>query len=172
MPDPAAKPASKSDVSGFGRDPEKPARRVLAISSSGGHWTELVRLAPALRGHEVTWVTTNRDYQSAAPPGSFRAIRDASMWDKAGLVVMLGQVSAIVAQVRPEIVISTGAAPGWFAVRLGNLMGAYTIWLDSIANAEQLSLSGEKIGGHADLWLTQWEHLAKPGGPLYRGSVL
>ena len=28
------------------------------------------------------------------------------------------------------------------------------------------------IKGKADLWLTQWPHLAKDGGPQYFGSVL
>jgi hypothetical protein len=52
------------------------------------------------------------------------------------------------------------------------MIGAKTIWLDSMANVECLSLSGQKIKGHADLWLTQWDHLAAPGGPQYAGSVL
>jgi hypothetical protein len=75
---------------------------------------------------------------------------------------------------RPDVVISTGAASGYFALRIGKLFGAKTIWLDSIANAEELSLSGAKVQKHADLWLTQWEHLANPqeGGPEYKGAVL
>ena len=51
-------------------------------------------------------------------------------------------------------------------------MGARTIWLDSIANVEELSMSGSWIGRSADLWLTQWPHLARPEGPHYAGSVL
>ena len=33
-------------------------------------------------------------------------------------------------------------------------------------------LSGQLAGRFADLWLTQWRHLARPGGPNYIGSVL
>ncbi|WP_220347888.1 hypothetical protein [Alkalilimnicola ehrlichii] len=54
----------------------------------------------------------------------------------------------------------------------GKLLGAKTIWVDSLANAEQLSVSGAKVRRFADLWLTQWEHLAAPDGPHYRGAVL
>ena len=75
-------------------------------------------------------------------------------------------------QERPDVVISTGAAPGYFAIRLGNLFGARTIWVDSVANVEELSLSGQKAGPHAKLWLTQWAHLARENGPHHRGSVL
>ena len=57
-------------------------------------------------------------------------------------------------------------------MRFGRLMGARTIWLDSIANVEELSMSGRRIGHYVDLWLTQWPHLAQPEGPHYMGSVL
>ena len=73
---------------------------------------------------------------------------------------------------RAFVVITTGAAPGFFALRLGKLMGARVVWLDSIANASALSLAGQKAGKHADLWLTQWPELASEDGPDYRGSVL
>jgi exopolysaccharide biosynthesis glucuronosyltransferase PssD len=73
---------------------------------------------------------------------------------------------------RPDVVISTGAAPGFFAIRLGRLMRARTIWIDSVANIEKMSLSGELVCGKADLVLTQWPHLAREGAPLYKGSVL
>ena len=33
-------------------------------------------------------------------------------------------------------------------------------------------MSGRIAGPFADLWLTQWEHLAREGGPEYAGAVL
>ncbi len=102
----------------------------------------------------------------------FRVIPDANRWDKVGLVKCALAVLVLIVRERPEVVISTGAAPGYFAVRFGKLVGARTIWIDSIANAEELSLSGRKAGKHVDLWLTQWPHLATPEGPIYAGNVL
>ena len=86
-------------------------------------------------------------------------------------------MAMILLRIRPDVVVTTGAAPGYFALRLGGLLGGRTIWVDSIANVEELSLSGQKAGQHCDLWLTQWEHLAKPvstegKGPEYKGSVV
>jgi hypothetical protein len=69
------------------------------------------------------------------------------------------------------VVVSTGAAPGYIAIRLGKLLGARTVWIDSVANVEELSLSGRMVSGRADLCLTQWPHLAS--GPVaYMGTVL
>ena len=72
----------------------------------------------------------------------------------------------------PDIVITTGAAPGYFGVRIGKWLGARVVWIDSVANAEELSMSGQKAGAFSDLWLTQWPHLAGDGGPKYIGNVL
>ena len=35
-----------------------------------------------------------------------------------------------------------------------------------------MTLSGRMVKPFADLYLVQWEHLARPDGPHYRGSLL
>jgi hypothetical protein len=73
----------------------------------------------------------------------------------------------------PDLIISTGAAPGLIALLLGKLVfRRRTIWIDSMANADRLSTSGRLAGRLADLWLTQWPHLAEAGGPQFWGPVL
>ncbi|RMH27972.1 MAG: UDP-N-acetylglucosamine--LPS N-acetylglucosamine transferase [Planctomycetota bacterium] len=170
------------------RDAEHARRpRVLAIASGGGHWVQLLRLRPAFDGCDVTYVTVSEAYRADVADADFRVINDATRWNKIGLVRMALKIGWILARVRPDVVITTGAAPGFFAIRAGRLLGARTVWLDSIANVERLSLSGERVGPHADLWLTQWPHLAgapdggpgvrptgrrAPAAPVYRGAVL
>jgi UDP-N-acetylglucosamine:LPS N-acetylglucosamine transferase len=146
--------------------------KVLAVSSGGGHWVQLLRLRPAFAGCDVTFATVKEGYRSQVGDASFRIIPDANRWNKIGLVRTFFGVLRVLWEVRPDVVISTGAAPGFFAIRLGKLLRMRTIWVDSVANVEELSMSGKKAGPHADLWLTQWAHLARAHSPLYRGSVL
>lgn len=146
--------------------------RILAISSGGGHWVQLLRLRPALEGHDVTYVTVDRAYQSDVGTARFRTISDATRWSKLAMLRTALQILWMMLRLRPQIVISTGAAPGYFAVRIGKLLGARTIWLDSIANVDEVSMAGQWAGPYADLYLTQWEHLAQLGGPQFRGAVL
>lgn len=147
--------------------------RVLAVSSAGGHWVQLLRLGPSLANCDVTYVTSKPGYRASIEPGAgFRVIPEANRWNKLALLRVFVAIFALIWSQRPDVVISTGAAPGYFAIRIGNLFGARTIWVDSIANSEELSLSGRKAGPHAALWLTQWAHLARPYGPYFRGSVL
>ena len=148
-------------------------KKILAVSSGGGHWVQLRRLQQALDGQDIAYVTVHADYKMDIPSGArFYAVRDATRWDRWGFVVLLLQLVWIFWRERPQVVVSTGAAPGYFALRLGKLLGAKTVWIDSVANVEEVSLSGRRIAKYADLWLTQWPHLATPTGPRYLGSVL
>ncbi|MEM8712083.1 MAG: UDP-N-acetylglucosamine--LPS N-acetylglucosamine transferase [Planctomycetota bacterium] len=150
----------------------RPERRLLAVASAGGHWSELIRLRPLLDEYDVTYVTTNAGYRRDVVDRPFRTVTEASRWDKFKLVVSALQVLWLLVRLRPGVVITTGAAPGWFALMLGKKLGARTVWIDSLANGEELSMSGQRAGKHADLWLTQWPELAREGGPEYAGSVL
>ena len=144
---------------------------VLAVASGGGHWVQLRRLLPAFAGARVSWLTTEADYAREVQ-GQVHVVRDANLWNKWALVVMFLQVAWTLLRIRPDVVVTTGAAPGFAAVVFGRLLGARTVWIDSIANSETLSTSGARVGRWAHVWLTQWEHLARPEGPQYWGAVL
>jgi len=147
--------------------------RILGISSGGGHWVQLLRLRPAFEGCDVTYATVMEGYRSDLEHGAdFRVVPDGNRWSKINLLRAALAVFLLLIRLRPDVVITTGAAPGYFAVRLGKLLGCRVVWIDSIANAEELSMSGNKAGEFVDLWLTQWPHLARDGGPEFRGSVL
>ncbi len=147
-------------------------KKVLAVASSGGHWIQLRRVIPAFADSEVVYVTVIESYRSQVPGNRFYSVNDATRWNKLGLIRLALRVGWIIVKERPSVVISTGAAPGYFAILLGRWFGAKTIWIDSMANIEDLSMSGSRVGRYADLWLTQWPHLAKAEGPHYGGSVL
>jgi UDP-N-acetylglucosamine:LPS N-acetylglucosamine transferase len=146
--------------------------KVLAVSSGGGHWVELLRILPALEGHQVHFVTVQPDYRQDVAGSPFFTVRDATRWNPFGAVLSAAKMFTVVARVRPDIVISTGAAPGYFAVRFGKLFGARTIWVDTLADVSGLSMAGRMAGKYTDLWLTQWPEVAQPDGPEYAGQVI
>jgi len=147
-------------------------KKVLAVSSGGGHWVELIRIVSAFEGHDVAFATVDEAYRIEAGTATFYTVRDVTRWNKLLWAQTFLKLVWIFVCEKPDVVVSTGALPGYFSLRLAKWFGAKTIWLDSIANVEELSMSGQKIGKYADLWLTQWPHLARQKGPLYRGTVL
>ncbi len=146
--------------------------KLLAVSSGGGHWVQLLRLRAAFEGSDVTYATVSEAYRSDVGDATFRVIPDGNIWSKKDLLVSAIGVLWVLLRVRPDVVITTGAAPGYFAVRFGKWLGARVVWVDSVANAEELSRSGRNVGSFVDLWLTQWPELARDGGPRYMGNVL
>lgn len=154
---------------------------IVAVASAGGHWVQLLRLRQAWAGCRVTYVSTDpglavtlRQMAEAAgePAPEFRLITEGNRWQKGRLARQLVQLALLMLRLRPDAVVTTGAAPGYFALRMGRLVRARTVWIDSVANAEEMSLSGRQVRPYADLWLTQWPHLAGPDGPRCLGSVL
>jgi UDP-N-acetylglucosamine:LPS N-acetylglucosamine transferase len=146
--------------------------KILAVASGGGHWVQLLRLRPAFAGAHVVYVTVDRVYRTDIGPAPLHVVNDATRWSKWGLLRLAVRMLWIVLRERPDVVITTGAAPGYFGVVIGKLFGARTAWLDSMANVEGLSLAGLRARRWADLWLTQWPALAHADGPRYEGSVL
>lgn len=147
-------------------------QRVLAVASGGGHWVQLLRLRPALEGLDTAFVTVRPEYRQDVPDARFYCVNDATAWNRLALVALAVRLFVVLLRERPDVVVSTGAAPGLIAVGLAHFFGARTVWIDSIANVEELSRSGRMAGRVADLWLTQWPHLATEGGPAYAGQVL
>jgi len=145
--------------------------RIMAVASGGGHWVQLQRVMPAFEGHDVTFVTINPTYKADVPGERVLIVRDSTRWNKLGLIILGFQILLSLIRIRPHIVVSTGAAPGFMAIVLGRLLGAKTVWLDSIANVEEVSMSGRMVRRWAVLWLTQWPHLATDDGPKYAGRV-
>ena len=145
-------------------------KRLMAVASSGGHWMQLRRLAAAFDGCETHYVTTEVGHRDEVS-GAFTVVRDANADDPLGCFVLLWQSLWLVLRTRPEVVVTTGAAPGVFILIFARLLGARTVWIDSIANGQQLSLSGRLVRPFAGLWLTQWPELARDDGPEFAGAV-
>lgn len=145
--------------------------RVMVIASGGGHWTQMLRLRPAFEGLDVFYVGVKPMYASDVAPAPFHVVADVSRLHRAALLATVAKLLWIILRERPVVIVTTGSAPGMLALRIGKWFGARGVWIDSLANVEQLSLSGRKAGAAADLWLTQWEHLARPEGPRHEGSV-
>ena len=147
--------------------------RILAVASAGGHWVQLARLSDAFADSDTLYVTTVPGYAAPSGDRAVEMVRDGSRNEPVTLLVTSFQLLLLMLRFRPHAVITTGAAPGYVALRLGKLFGCRTVWFDSIANADEISMSARLARPYADLWLTQWEDLChKTAGLEFWGRVL
>ena len=154
----------------LGQNRKRPV--VLAVSSGGGHWVQMQRLAPAFSGADVHFVTTDATAIERVRASNLHVYPEANKDTPLRLIYCVLRLSWIVFWLRPDVVVSTGAAGGFLAIRLARLIGARTMFIDSIANARQLSISARLSLGVADRVLSQWPGVAASTGAEYRGAVI
>ena len=147
-------------------------RRVLAVASGGGHWQQMMLIAPALDGHDVLWLTTMEGLPEAFGAHPAAIVPDCNRNEPVRAARCIAAVARHVARHRPHVVLSTGALPGLIALTLGKAIRARTLWIDSIANAEEMSMSGRLARRVANLRLSQWPQVARREGAEHAGSVL
>lgn len=148
--------------------------KVLAVCSGGGHLEQLLCIRPAFgEMTEVVLCTTvdiskedNHEFNEVF------SIPDCNRDNILNVIKCLISLIKLIFKLKPRVIITTGAAPGLLAVLVGRILRVKTIWIDSVANAEKMSMSGLIAGKLATLWLTQWPHLEKKKGPFYWGNVL
>jgi UDP-N-acetylglucosamine:LPS N-acetylglucosamine transferase len=146
-------------------------KKVLAVASGGGHWKQLMLLREAFSNCNVKYVTTIAGLPEDSGLSNYKLVADSNKDKKLTVLLTLFQIFIVVARFRPDVVITTGAAPGLLAIIVSRLFFAKTIWVDSIANGEKLSLGGKVSSKLAHQALTQWSHLANNKNVLYKGSV-
>jgi hypothetical protein len=149
------------------------SRPVLAVASAGGHFNQLMLLRPGFEGQQVIYVTTLAGLAEEFGALPARRVPDCNANTPLRALGCLAVTGWHVMRLRPRAVVTTGALPGVFALFWGRVAGARTLWIDSVANAEELSSSGRMARRIAHCTLSQWPAVAAAeDGVEYQGSVL
>jgi UDP-N-acetylglucosamine:LPS N-acetylglucosamine transferase len=145
--------------------------KVLAVASGGGHVVELLRLQPAFEDHELIYMSTHESFASAFAGSHYVVVPDLSRWNAFRIPFVMLKMYRKIAALRPDVVITTGAAPGVLALFIGWLMGMKTIWVEASCHTEKVSVSGKICALFADRIYTQWPQLAT-SKIVYSGNVM
>jgi UDP-N-acetylglucosamine:LPS N-acetylglucosamine transferase len=148
--------------------------KICVAASSGGHLVQLLGLGPSWQQYETIYVTTDDGIAGELNrTGRVYTVTDCNRRRLLRVAKAFFKCAKIAMSERPDVVISTGAAPGLLMCVLGKITGAKVIWIDSITNTQRLSLSGRLVRPFADLLLTQWQELADRYRKIeYAGQVI
>lgn len=146
--------------------------RLLAVASGGGHWIELLRLRRAFAGWDVAYVSMFENYTSAVPGARFYTVPDASRFDKLAFPKVAAKALRIMLRERPDAIVTTGSAPMLAFLAIARVVGTKTLWIDSIAQAEEMSSSGKLAKKLATTAVAQWPNVAKDETIPCWGAVL
>ena len=145
---------------------------VMAVCSQGGHLQEMLALDPAFRDMRVTYVTlpgadvdycfAGRDVIVAFGPTE-RSLKN--------LARNVPFALKTVRRVRPDVMVSTGSGIAFPFFLAARLTGIHSIFIESLARRDTLSLTARLVYPLASEFYVQWPEAAR-GKAEYHGSVL
>ena len=142
--------------------------KIMFISSTGGHFTELMKLKPLMEKcnyHIVTEKTkTNSNlkekygkkidfllYETKKRPFRYAFILFANSFISLYLYL----------KIRPQVIVTTGTHTAGPMCCIAKLLGSKVIFIEIIANRSSKTAAGSLIYKFADLFVVQWKEMLK-----------
>lgn len=151
-------------------------KKVCFVASGGGHLMEIMKLVPAVNGHDL-YIVTEKNVASEGPISQFRHYYVLQQ-ERRKLNFVFRFVYNIVVSLfyllkeRPDVVVSTGAGAAYPTCRWAKILGKKVVFLESFARSKNKSKTGQLMYQKADYFLVQWKDMLKlyPNAS-YHGSV-
>ena len=124
---------------------EKRKMKVCLVGSSGGHLTHLYMLKPFWKNKERFWVTFDKE--------DARSLQ--------ALIINTIKAIKIIPKERPDLIISSGAAPAIPFFYIGKLFGAKTIYIEVFDRIDSSTIAGKLCYPVTDKFIVEWEEMKK-----------
>ena len=146
---------------------------VLLVCSTGGHLLQLHALRAAWAGTECAWVTFDKsDARSLLAEEQVFFAFGPTNRSVGNLLRNLKLAVRILRQLRPRVLVTTGAGVAVPFCWIARLRGAKIVYVESLSRIEAPSLSCRLIAPVAARVYAQWPELAEAyGRARYVGSV-
>lgn len=135
---------------------------LLLVCSTGGHLLQLVALREAWEPFTRVWVTFDKsDARSLLADERVVFAHGPTNRSIKNLLRNLWVARRVLAQVRPKVLVTTGAGVAVPFAWLARLRGTRVVYVESLARVERPSLSYRLIAPIASRRYVQWPQLAE-----------
>ena len=136
--------------------------KICFVGSSGGHLTHLYMLKPFWQDKERFWVTFDKADARSLLEGErvYPAYYPSNRSIKA-LAINTVRAIRILHKEKPDLIVSSGAAPAIPFFWLGKLTGAKTIYIEVFDRIDKPTISGKVCYPVTDIFIVQWEEMKK-----------
>lgn len=149
--------------------------KICLVSSSGGHFEQLLRLLPLLDRYSGYIVTEGAGYELGLPGRRVYLVPSMDRTDKGllrELAVAFRAAWKILKAERPDVIISTGALPALPTLVLGKFLGSKIVYLESFAKVDTPNKAGKLVYRFADRFYVQWEPMLRHyPKAIYKGGI-
>jgi len=155
-------------------------KKVLFISSTGGHLNELLQLKPMFNKYDYTIVTEKDSFTESLKEEYKDKIQYLPYGTRSKILSYIFKYFMVCVKsiylyfkIRPKYIITTGTHTVVPICYLGKLFGTKIIFIETFANSTTKTMSGKMIYPIANLFIVQWESMlklypkAKLGGSIY-----
>ncbi len=141
-------------------------KKVMFISSTGGHFSEIMQLSPMFKDYDYSIVTEKTKISASLKEKYqnkidflFYGTKDHVLVYPFKLILNCFKSLFLFFKIRPSYIITTGAHTAGPMCCIGKLLGAKIIYIETFANIETKTITGRLIYKFADLFLVQWESM-------------
>lgn len=145
---------------------------ILVISSSGGHFVQLSMLSNQLNCKKLVAVGTYLSQPTFINCDTYYSVSDFSRDNVHLAIKVFIQSIKILIVEKPELIITTGAAPGLIMLICSKLFKVKGLWIDSLANSKELSFSAKIARFLGFKVLTQSIQVSNKYGVEFHGRVI
>lgn len=155
-------------------------KRVLFISSTGGHLSELMQLSPLFEKYDYHIITEKDKVNEKLKEKYGDKLDFLPYGTRAKLftyifkyIYLCIKTVYLYSKIRPKVIVTTGTHTAGPMCILGKIFGSKIIYIETFANINKKTATGRLIYPIADLFIVQWEEMleiypkAVHGGSIY-----
>lgn len=155
-------------------------KKVLFISSTGGHLNELMQLSSLFEKYDYTIMTEKDKANESLKRQYGEKLYFLPYGTRAKLLTYIFKYLYLCIKtvylyfkIRPKVIITTGTHTCGPMCILGKIFRSKIIYIETFANRNRKTATGRLIYPLADLFIVQWEEMLKLypkavyGGPIY-----
>ncbi|MBR1797353.1 MAG: UDP-N-acetylglucosamine--LPS N-acetylglucosamine transferase [Clostridiales bacterium] len=137
--------------------------KVCLVCSSGGHLDHLYMLKPFWEDKDHFWATFDKEDAMTMLEGEKRLypVYYPSNRSIKALIINTFRAIKILKAEKPDLIISSGAAPAVPFFYIGKIMGAKTVFIEVYDRITKGSLTGKLCYRVSDVFIVQWEEMKK-----------
>ena len=155
-------------------------KKVLFISSTGGHLNELLQLAPLFEKYDYH-IITEKDKANESLQEKYGDKLDFLFYVTRAKIFsyifkyfyLCLKTIYLYIKLKPKVIITTGTRTAGPMCIIGKIFGSKIIYIETFANTNKKTATGRLLYPIADLFIVQWEEMleiypkAVYGGSIY-----
>ena len=144
-------------------------KKILFISSTGGHLEELMQLKPMFNDYDYHIITektkSNLSLKNKYPKrvnylvfGTYTTLTKKITYP---FKLLYNTIKSFILYliIRPKYIVSTGTHTAGPMCLIGHIFGSKVIFIETFANSSTRSRTGNLVYKFADLFIVQWESM-------------